>query len=167
MQIRIVLLCTALLLGGCFTFAPQPSRALVSISRTNGGVVSVADRTEIHANRRVYTGHRSIWERMVARRTKLSAGAMRELREVLDGPEFAKVSQSLSSRDYQCGAREEDTVVVQYPPQPGENVGFCVNDQDITPEILHLIDRIEAPLIRELGERYTTRAGAAVRAGRG
>lgn len=167
MHMKKFLLLGALLLCGCFTFAPQPSRALVSISRTNGGVVSISDRTDIHANGRVYTGHRSVWERMWARKSRLSAGAMRELREILDGPEFARVSESLSSRSYQCGAMEEDTVIVQYPPRHGENNGFCVNDRDITPQVLDLIDRIESPLIRELGERYTTRAGAAVRRGRG
>lgn len=153
----------AALASACHSVNPPVAPPLVAIIHTNGGVVSVSDRTDVLLNGRVYTRHREVLGRTVARRSRLSPSAVRELDAVLKSADFAATAQALASTMTRCGALEEDTTSVTYVRPDGTDVGFCVNDRDVTADVLFLLERLEAPLIRELGERYTTRAAARVR----
>lgn len=153
----------AVFAGACYSVNPPVARPLVAIIHTNGGVISVSDRTDVLVNGHVYTSRREILGRTIARRSKLSPAAIRELDAVLKSADFAATARELASSMANCGALEENTTSVMSARPDGTGLGFCTNDRDATAHVLLLLERLEAPLIRELGERYTTRAATRVR----
>jgi hypothetical protein len=153
----------AVFASACYSVNPPVARPLVVISHTVGSVVTVSDRTDVLVSGHVYTWHRKVFGRTIARRSRLSPAALRELDAVLKSADFAATARALASSMATCGTFEEDTTSVTYARPDGTDVGFCTNDDEATAEVLFLLDRLEAPLIRELGQRYTTRAAAHVR----
>jgi hypothetical protein len=152
--------------SACYSVNPPVARPLVAISHTVGGVVSISDRTDVLVNGHVYTQYREVFGRTIARRFRLSPAGMTELGAVLKSAEFAATARALESSTANCGTMEENTTSVRYALPDGTDVGFCTNDRDATDHVLVLLDRLEQPLIRELGERYTTRAAARIRQAR-
>jgi hypothetical protein len=143
----------------CSSFGPtrEHGKALIVLSYTNGGVVSVSDVTRVYSDGTVYTHDRIIFGRNMARRDRLSRSVVEELRRVLTDPEV--IDPLVASNDQRCGTLEEDTVSVSLFIA-GAQTMFCSNVKDVAPVISRLLGRLEAPLIRALGAQYTTRLSA-------